>query len=72
MTDERIPYTADDLRAIADVVETWSAHLYQDDGDPVLEVEEIKLNGSFMDRPGADAGRIVVDHSGAYWGWIPE
>lgn len=68
-----LPYTPDQLRALADVVETWTARLYTGSGDPILEVEEIKLRGDGIgdDFGLANGGRIIVDHTGSYWGWSP-
>lgn len=71
MSEEKLPYTPDELRQIADTVEAWSKHLYNEQGDPVLEIDHVVLSGAVIDREGT-LGRIGVDLSGAYWGWCPE
>lgn len=65
------PYTPDQLRALADIVEKWTARLYTEDGDPVMEIDEIKLSSDGIEEYPASAGRIIVDHTGSYWGWSP-
>lgn len=72
MINPRTPLTAEDLHALAEIVEKWSAFLSDESGEPVIDIDYLTISGQSFDRPGDTMGRIVIDHTGSYWGWVAE